>query len=57
MYVDLTYMTVMEKAMTTGLESSLADAQMAVMITNPSQDVREGVRAFQEKRPPVFQGR
>ena len=54
--VRLTKM-MMEKAMTTGLESSLADAQMAVMITNPSQDVREGVAAFREKRAPKFEGR
>ena len=54
--VRLTKM-MMEKAMGTGLEASLADAQMAVMIANPSQDVREGVAAFREKRAPKFQGR
>ncbi|HSV04372.1 MAG TPA: enoyl-CoA hydratase-related protein [Phenylobacterium sp.] len=47
----------MAKAMETGFESSLADAQMAVMIANPSQDVREGTAAFREKRAPKFQGR
>jgi len=47
----------MEKALTIGLEASLSDAQMAVMITNPSEDVREGVAAFREKRAPVFKGR
>lgn len=47
----------MTRAATLSLEDSLIDAQMAVMITNPSDDVREGVRAFQEKRAPVFTGR
>jgi enoyl-CoA hydratase/carnithine racemase len=47
----------MEKAATVSLEASLSDAQMAVMITNPSEDVREGVAAFRQKRAPVFKGR
>ncbi|HEX4182752.1 MAG TPA: enoyl-CoA hydratase-related protein, partial [Caulobacteraceae bacterium] len=54
--VRLTKM-MMVKAMETGLEASLVDAQMAVMITNPSEDVREGIAAFREKRTPRFQGR
>jgi len=47
----------MGKAMETGLDAAMVDAQVAVMVTNPSDDVREGVAAFREKRPPVFQGR
>jgi enoyl-CoA hydratase/carnithine racemase len=54
--VRLTKM-MMAKAMETSFDASLADAQMAVMVTNPSQDVREGVAAFREKRAPKFEGR
>ncbi len=39
------------------LENALEDAALAVMITNPSEDVREGTRAFREKRKPAFKGR
>jgi enoyl-CoA hydratase/carnithine racemase len=47
----------MARAATLSLEDSLTDAQMAVMIANPSADVREGVKAFFEKRAPKFEGR
>jgi 2-(1,2-epoxy-1,2-dihydrophenyl)acetyl-CoA isomerase len=39
------------------LDQSLGDAALSVMVSNPSADVREGVRAFFEKREPKFEGR
>ena len=47
----------MHRALTTSLEHALSDAALSVMVSNPSQDVREGVKAFFEKRPPKFEGR
>ena len=47
----------MRRALTSTFEASLEDAQLSVMITNPSQDVREGGAAFREKRQPKFTGR
>lgn len=47
----------MYKQQTMSLENALEDAAMAVMITNYSDDVKEGTAAFHEKRPPRFQGR
>jgi enoyl-CoA hydratase/carnithine racemase len=49
--------TMIDRAATLSLADSMTDAQMAVMITNPSDDVREGVAAFFAKRPPKFEGR
>ena len=36
---------------------ALEDAALSGMITNPSEDVREGTRAFREKRKPEFKGK
>jgi 2-(1,2-epoxy-1,2-dihydrophenyl)acetyl-CoA isomerase len=47
----------MHRAQTSSLEHALADAALSVMVSNPSQDVREGVKAFFEKRTPKFEGR
>ena len=47
----------MRRAAESTFEASLEDAQLSVMITNPSEDVREGGAAFREKRAPQFQGR
>lgn len=49
--------TMMVRAGQISLEDSLIDAQHAVMIANPSADVREGIAAFREKRPAKFEGR
>ncbi|MEJ1969961.1 MAG: enoyl-CoA hydratase-related protein [Rhizomicrobium sp.] len=47
----------MRKGLDSSLENSLDDAALSVMIANPSQDVREGVKAFSERREPKFEGR
>src|SRR5438477_1755226 len=47
----------MQRSADISLERSLQDAEMAVMIANPAEDVNEGRKAFAEKRKPAFKGR
>jgi enoyl-CoA hydratase/carnithine racemase len=47
----------MVRGLTQTLDQSLGDAALSVMVSNPSQDVREGVKAFFERREPKFEGR
>jgi 2-(1,2-epoxy-1,2-dihydrophenyl)acetyl-CoA isomerase len=49
--------SMMRHGLDSSLDHSLNDAAFAVMIANPSQDVREGVKAFFAKREPDFKGR
>jgi len=47
----------MYKQQTMDLENALEDAALSVMVTNYCEDVKEGIAAFHEKRPPRFQGK
>ena len=47
----------MIKQQTMSLENALEDAALSVMVTNYCDDVKEGITAFHEKRPPQFQGK
>jgi enoyl-CoA hydratase/carnithine racemase len=47
----------MYKQLEMTLPNALEDAALSVMITNPSEDAGEGIRAFLNKRKPEFKGR
>jgi enoyl-CoA hydratase/carnithine racemase len=47
----------MYKQRTMDLENALEDAAMATLVTNYTDDVKEGIAAFHQKRPPRFEGR
>ena len=47
----------MYKQLSMTLDNALEDTAMATLLTNYTDDVKEGIRAFHEKRKPVFQGR
>jgi enoyl-CoA hydratase/carnithine racemase len=48
--------SMMRRALDSTLDSSLGDAQQAVLWVGPSADAAEGRAAFLEKRPPRFTG-
>src|SRR5579872_6033027 len=47
----------MYKQRTMELDNALEDAAMATLVSNYTDDVKEGIAAFHEKRKPRFQGR
>jgi 2-(1,2-epoxy-1,2-dihydrophenyl)acetyl-CoA isomerase len=47
----------MYKQRTMQLDNALEDAAMATLVTNYTEDVKEGTAAFHEKRKPQFKGR
>ncbi len=47
----------MYKQRTMDLDNALEDAAMATLVSNYTEDVKEGIQAFHEKRKPRFQGR
>jgi enoyl-CoA hydratase/carnithine racemase len=48
---------IMRRGLEIGFETSLGDAEMAVVMNNDTEDSNEGVAAFLEHRPPNFRGR
>jgi enoyl-CoA hydratase/carnithine racemase len=47
----------MYKQRTMQLDNALEDAAMATLVSNYTEDVKEGTAAFHEKRKPQFKGR
>jgi len=47
----------MYKQLTMALDNALEDAALGTLVTNYTDDVKEGTAAFHEKRPPQFKGR
>jgi 2-(1,2-epoxy-1,2-dihydrophenyl)acetyl-CoA isomerase len=47
----------MYKQQSMDLENALEDAALGTLVTNYTEDVKEGIKAFHEKRPARFEGR
>ena len=47
----------MYKQLTMALDNALEDAALGTMVANYTEDVKEGIAAFHEKRPPKFEGK
>jgi 2-(1,2-epoxy-1,2-dihydrophenyl)acetyl-CoA isomerase len=45
------------KQLSMHMENALEDAGLGTLVANYTQDVKEGIAAFHEKRPPKFEGR